>query len=210
MNDSEKLLGELKEIREIMDKSTRFLSLSGLSGILVGIYALVGAFAGWKLLYQDFSTAIRDHSANRLTLYLALICLVILAISLLTVVLLTWRKALGEGKSIWGKSSKLLLINLAIPLLTGGFLVIILVYRGVYEIIAPSFLIFYGLALVNASKHTRHEIQTLGILEIILGLLAALLPGYGIYFWAVGFGILHIIYGSLYLAEEKKMKLRTP
>ena len=95
-------------------------------------------------------------------------------------------------------------MNLLIPLVTGGILVAVFVFRGYYAIVSPGFLIFYGLALVNAAKYTRPEILGLGIIEVLLGLLAAVFPDYGLYFWAFGFGVLHIIYGLVYLREERK------
>ena len=208
MNDSEKLLVELKEIREIMIKSNRFLTLSGLSGILIGFYALIGAFIAWKLVFFDFHLNHDERHVNDIIILLSIIAASVLLLSLLTVIFLTTRKAKAERKPVWGPGSKLLLMNLSIPLVSGGFLIIILTFRGIFEIICPAFLIFYGLALVNAAKYTRSEILTLGVLQIILGLIAALIPGSGIYLWAAGFGLLHIIYGFLYLSQEKKHKIR--
>lgn len=204
MNDSEKILSELKEIREIMNKSSRFLSLSGLSGILIGIYALIGAFVAWKIVYSGPNSNWRDIYISDAIILLLIVCASVLILSLLTVLYLTARKAKLEKKPLWGPGSKLLLLNLAIPLISGGIFVVILASRGFYDIVSPSFLIFYGLSLVNASKYTRNEIMTLGLIEITLGLIAAIFPGYGLFLWAAGFGLLHIIYGFLYLQIEKK------
>jgi len=68
---------------------------------------------------------------------------------------------------------------------------------GYYELIAPCCLIFYGLALVNGSKYTLGEVKYLGYGQVVLGIMNLWLLGYGLYFWAAGFGILHIIYGTL-------------
>ena len=130
----------------------------------------------------------------------------VLILSLITIFLLTIKKARKENKPLWGPGSKLLLLNLLIPLITGGILISTLALRGYYGIISPSFLIFYGLALVNAAKYTRPEILGLGIVEIILGLIAAVFPGYGLYLWATGFGLVHIIYGAIFLSVENKQK----
>jgi hypothetical protein len=204
MNESEKLLTELKDIRNIMERSSRFLSLSGLSGILIGVYALIGAFIAYRIVYIQFPSQIRQEYFNDLIVKIFIIGVSVLILSLFTIFLLTIKKARKEQKPIWGPGSKLLLLNLMIPLVTGGILVAIFVFRGYYEIISPSFLMFYGLALVNAAKYTRPEILGLGIIEIILGLIAAILPGYGLYFWAFGFGVLHIVYGFVYLRNESK------
>ena len=66
-------------------------------------------------------------------------------------------------------------------------------------------LIFYGIALYNASKHTLSYVKYLGFTEIILGLISAMYPGDGFWFWVIGFGFMHIIYGSLmYFKYDKK------
>lgn len=204
MNESEKLLSELKDIRNIMERSSRFLSLSGLSGIMVGIYALIGAFFAYRIVYIQFPSAVRQEYINNTLTAVFIIGITVLVLSLFTIYVLTVKQAKKEQKPIWGPGSKLLLINLLIPLATGGILTTILAFRGYYGVVSPCFLIFYGLALVNAAKYTRPEILSLGLVEIVLGLLAAIFPGYGLYFWAIGFGILHIIYGFMFLNRENK------
>lgn len=204
MNDSEKLLGELKNIREIMDRSSRFLSLSGLSGILVGLYALVGAFLAYRILYIQLLSNYQPEQLDDVLLQLLIIGVSVLLISLVTIFTLTIQKAKKEKKAFWGPGSKLLLLNLLIPLLTGGILISILIFQGYYGIVSSNFLIFYGLALVNAAKYTRPEILGLGIAELVLGLIAAIFPDYGLYLWAFGFGVLHIVYGFIFLRNESK------
>ncbi|WP_163326308.1 hypothetical protein [Draconibacterium mangrovi] len=204
MNESEKLLSELKDIRNIMERSSRFLSLSGLSGIMVGIYALIGAFFAYRIVYIQFPSDARQEYINDTLTSVFIIGITVLVLSLFTIYVLTVKQAKKEQKPIWGPGSKLLLINLLIPLATGGILTTILALRGYYGVVSPCFLIFYGLALVNAAKYTRPEILSLGLVEIVLGLLAAIFPGYGLYFWAIGFGILHIIYGFMFLNRENK------
>jgi uncharacterized membrane protein HdeD (DUF308 family) len=64
--------------------------------------------------------------------------------------------------------------------------------------LAPSAtLVFYGLALINASKYTVRDVFYLGICEIVLGVLSMFLTGFTLLFWALGFGILHILYGTI-------------
>nr|WP_228085035.1 hypothetical protein [Mucilaginibacter sp. JRF] len=187
-----------------MERSSKFISLSGLSGIMAGVYALIGAFVAYQIVYtrngffytRDYVIANVDD--NRGVLYtLIVIALAVLVLSLATGAILTKRKAKRKGQQAWGKSSRNLLFHLAIPLITGGLLCIIFITRGYVGIVAPATLIFYGLALVSASNYTFGDVKYLGMLEIALGLVAALLPGYGLLFWAVGFGVLHIIYGSI-------------
>ncbi|MCY1719868.1 hypothetical protein OU798_05910 [Prolixibacteraceae bacterium Z1-6] len=206
MNDSEKLLNELKDIRTIMERSSRFLSLSGLSGILVGLYALAGTIWAYQIIYIQFPNSFGKEYLPDVPSQVFLIGVGVLILSLITIFFLTIKKARKEKKSIWGPGSKLLLLNLMIPLVTGAVLVAILTMREYYGLLCPTFLIFYGLALVNAAKYTRTEILGLGIVEIVLGLLAAMFPAYGLYLWALGFGVLHIIYGSVFLTHEYNEK----
>jgi hypothetical protein len=111
-------------------------------------------------------------------------------------VFFTTRKARSRGERVWDASSKRLLWAIAVPLLTGGIFGLALLFRGYLSFLAPSTLIFYGLALVNGSKYTLRDVENLGILEILLGLTGVFYPGYGLDLWAIGFGFLHIFYGA--------------
>jgi len=200
MSNEEKYISDIQEIRSIMEKSSRFLSLSGLSGILAGIYALIGAYMAYRIFY--FSDEIIYSSLSQQAVTNNVVKLIILALSILilaigTAILLSYRRARKTKSPIWDSTSKRLLINLLIPLVTGGILILILFSKGVIGLIAPLTLIFYGLALVNASKYTYTEIRNLGLFEILLGLLSAYYIGYGLLFWAIGFGVLHIVYGTM-------------
>jgi hypothetical protein len=205
MKTTENYLAEIKEIRKMMEESSRFLSLSGLSGVLVGIYALLGAFLAESLVYSNklFGWLFGTNIVADL-IYIAAI---ILFLSLLTVTLLTYRRAKKAGTKIWNPGSRLMLLNLAIPLTAGGVFILIFVFKGIYEIAAPGCLIFYGLALINAAKFTRQEIFFMGLIQVSLGILAALFPSLGLLFWALGFGVIHIIYGTvMYFRYEHKSK----
>jgi hypothetical protein len=198
---------ELASIRSIMERSSKFISLSGLSGILAGIYALIGAYLAYRQIYKG-STRIYDSLSvgvyPETITYLIIIAVAVLAASLITGFVLSSRQAKRKGQPIWGKIGQTLLFHMATPLVTGGLLILILLSRGYYGIITPATLIFYGLSLISASNFTFSDVKYLGILEIILGLIAACLPGYGLLFWAIGFGVLHIIYGSMmYLKYDK-------
>jgi len=207
MNTTDHYLNEIKEIRKMMEQSSRFLSLSGLSGILVGIYALIGAFIAYRIIYLPGSFYYREYYSNQMPTEILLLAAILLVASFSTVIWLTTSKVKGKSEKLWSTGTKLLLTNLAIPLVTGGLLILIFTYRGIYSIVAPSCLIFYGLALVNAAKYTRKEIMQMGLLQIALGLITALKPGMGLIFWAIGFGVVHIAYGLImYLRYERKIK----
>lgn len=194
------IYSELSSIRNLMERSTKFISLSGLSGIMAGIYALVGAFFGYKIVYgRSGNLDYRDNYVNESEILwsLFLIALAVMLLSISTGIWLTIRQARKKGENFWNPVSKRLFTNLAVPLLTGGLFILILLIRGEYGIIASACLVFYGLALISGGQYTFSDVKWLGCCEIILGLLAALFPGYGIIFWSVGFGLLHILYGTI-------------
>jgi predicted lysophospholipase L1 biosynthesis ABC-type transport system permease subunit len=191
---------DLASIRAIMERSVKFVSLSGLSGVLAGMYAIAGAVAAYFVIYYPNSPfGFRFYYINETATLIQLfsIAVVVLAASLLTGYWMSARKAKKLGIPVWDNTSRQLLMDLLIPLATGGIFIIILALRGYFVIIASACLLFYGLALINASGRTFKEIKYLGLLEIVLGLTSSLYPGYGLIFWAIGFGVLHIIYGIL-------------
>ena len=195
--NQEKYLQDLAEIKEMMNRSSRFISLSGLSGVSAGIFALIGAYAAYETVYnnQNYFDYRHAYITQDSLFQLVLIAALTLAGAIGTGIYFTTRESKKRKQKIWDAQSKRLLINLAIPLFTGGFLSLILIREGLIGLVAPMTLIFYGLALVNASKYTLGELRSLGILEIILGLVGCVFIGYGLVFWAIGFGILHIAYG---------------
>lgn len=189
---------ELASIRNLMERSSKFISLSGLSGILAGIYALIGAGVAYYLF--DGMTVRGFQLSGGYSIVTSMVLIIaacVLVASLATGIFLTARKAKRKGQPVWSNTSRALLFNMAVPLTTAGILILILIHRGHYGLAGPVSLIFYGLALFSASSFTFSMVKYLGLCEIILGLIAACLPGYGLLFWAIGFGVLHIVYGSL-------------
>jgi len=198
--ERENLIQELAEIRKLMEKSSKFISISGISSVLIGIYALLGAFAAYLLVYGfNHGPYYRKYYIDDpQVIYLLFgIAVLVLCCSLLTGYLLARQKARRNNQSIWNVSSKNLLEAVAVPLIAGGLLCLIFMFKSYYVLIASTTLIFYGLALFAGANYTFKEIKWLGLMEISLGLLALCFPGYGLWFWALGFGVLHIIYGLI-------------
>jgi hypothetical protein len=202
MNDQRQSLDAIQDIKKMMERSSRFISLSGLSGVSAGIFALIGAWFAYEwiheyhILYEN-RQGYNEHDFGQLIWRLVVLAMIILAGAILSALYFTWRKARRNKLPIWDHTSRKLLINLCIPIIAGGIFVFGLLQYNDWRFIAPVCLIFYGLALVNASKYTLSEIRYVGMIEIILGLINMWWIGYGLYFWAAGFGILHIIYGTL-------------
>ncbi len=212
MDKQQEQLEALREIRSLMERSSRFLSLSGLTGVIAGIAALAGVAAAYLYLglsplatgYYQSATGANGAQDPAFYTFLFADSILVLIIALLAAGMLSVKRARQQGQPVWDATVKRLLVNLAIPLVTGGIYCLILLYHGQIAFLAPATLLFYGLALINASKYTLNDIRFLGIMEIITGLAAAVVIDYGLLLWAFGFGVLHIVYGiTLYLKYEK-------
>lgn len=199
MNKEQDYFRDLAEIRSMMERSSKFLSLSGLAGIMAGIYALVGAYMAYKIF--DFNPvemasgtgqpeALSPNLPDIITLAIG-----VLALAFGTAFFLSHKRAAARGEKVWNPTSRRLLAHMAVPFLTGGILILILVSKGLTGLAAPLSLLFYGLALYNASRFTYGEVRILGIVQMALGLAGSYFVEYGLLCWAVGFGGVHIVYG---------------
>ena len=196
-------LAQLTEIRAIMERSSRFLSLSGLSGVGAGVVALVGAAVGHFYLqshYPDGYLHLLQGSAEerRAALpFLLLLASVMIGAALLAAFFFTQRRMRIGGQALWSAPARRLVAALVVPLAAGGLFCLRLYLGGDAGMVVPGLLLFYGLALLNASKYTLDEIRWLGLTQMGLGLLAMLQPGWGVIYFALGFGLGHIGYGLL-------------
>ena len=194
-------LAQLTEIRAIMERSSRFLSLSGLSGVGAGVVALLGSVVAHFYLQDHYPNGyirlINGSAAERQAAlpFLLLLAAVVVGGALLVAFFFTWRRTRRAGQVLWNAPARRLSIALALPLVVGGLFCLRLYLGGDAGMVVPGMLVFYGLALLNASKYTLDEIRWLGLTQMGLGLVAMLLPGWGLIFFALGFGLGHIGYG---------------
>lgn len=204
MKNNPEPLETIAEIRSMMERSSRFISLSGLSGVFAGTFALLGA-AAVAIRYRLSFTM--EEYYNRATLssgipnadffaFLFSVAILVLVASLAVGIFLTTRRARKHNLPIWDKTAQRVVWNMFIPLSAGGIFCLILMEHGIFTLVAPATLLFYGLALLNTSKYTYPDLRYLALSEISLGLLASFVVGYGLFFWAIGFGVLHIFYGA--------------
>jgi len=202
---------DLQTIREIMERSSKFLSLSGLAGIFAGVCALVGSAIAWFIIldsgqipYDEYMRDPGGSSVSAIRLYLILDAMLVLGFAVFGAFYFSQRKARRAGQLFWTNSTRRLLIHLLIPLVSGAIFILILVLQNNLVLVASVMLIFYGLSLVNAGKFTFSEIHYLGLTEIGLGILAGLFINYGLLFWTIGFGLMHIVYGTvMYYRHER-------
>jgi hypothetical protein len=207
MYDKNHHLDTLKDIKQMMERSSRFISLSGFSGIAAGACALVGAWFANNVIERrgysvgnistvpgdDKRISFGDWMGNQLVQ----IAIITFIAAFVLAFIFTYVRSKKTNIPIWGSTARRLMINVMIPMIAGGIYLIRLIESHTYGLIAPGCLIFYGLALLNASKYTLPEIKYLGYGQILLGIINLWFVGSGIYFWALGFGVLHIIYGTV-------------
>jgi hypothetical protein len=194
----DKYLDDLQEIRDIMQRSSRFISLSGLSGVSAGMIGLGGTYWAYETIFRSHELLnFKQHvlKANEFG-HLVVMALVIFGAASGFAVFFSRNRSQKKGHT-FDALSKRLLLNLLIPLLAGGLFCLILLLNGLIGILPALSLLIYGLALVNGSKYTLNEIRSLGIIEAGLGILALIFIEYSLWFWAFGFGIMHIIYGLI-------------
>ena len=200
MNQQQDQLADLHEIRKIMDRSSRFISLSGLSGVAAGVSALLGAaVVKWYLVTNNivYNEIVGLTLTREDIFFILAVAGIVFILALSSATYFTARNAKKNSHRVWDSKTERMLINLFIPLAAGGVFCLVLMYHNLFYLVAPVMLIFYGCALLNASKYTLGDIRYLGILEIIVGLVASFFVGYGLLAWTLGFGVLHIVYGTL-------------
>ncbi|MDO9679839.1 MAG: hypothetical protein Q7262_02390 [Bacteroidales bacterium] len=201
MKEEKDYIKEISEIRSMMERSSKFLSLSGWAGIMAGIYALAGVYIADS--YFGFNPhEISDRGG--IGLNIILLATVVLIFAIFTAILLSYKRAGKRDEKLWNSTTRRLVINMAVPLISGGVVILILASKGLVGLIAPLTMIFYGLALFNVSGITIKEIKGLGITQIILGLIGLYFVEYGLLLWALGFGVAHILYGIvMYFKYER-------
>ncbi|MCD9575338.1 hypothetical protein [Flavobacterium soyae] len=197
---------DLAHIRSMMERSSRFISLSGLSGVFAGLSALIGGLYVYQLFKVNGIEYFTDEHiilSGSLVSELIWIGVIILVCAFVFGTFFTVRKSKKYNLPIWTSATKNMLFNLAVPLAAGGIFCLALIYHGYYGLVAPSTLLFYGLAVINAEKYTFSDIKYLGFSELLLGCISLFYIGYSLLFWILGFGILHIAYGLVMFKKYK-------
>ena len=199
MKEEQDYIQDLAEIRSMMERSSKFMSLSGLAGVMAGIYALAGGWVVYSIYnFNPHDIILRTTGSGGLFPYLPQVVIVALSVLVLavgTAILLSWKKAKKRNEKAWNATSRRMIVNMAVPLAVGGILIVILLLKGLVGLIVPLTLLFYGLALYSASKFTYKDVKFLGLFQIGLGLISAWFIEYGVFLWVIGFGVAHIIYG---------------
>lgn len=196
MKEEKDYLQDIREIRTMMERSSKFLSLSGLSGVLAGVYALIAAYVAhsyYQFIPDNTNYTILVASTNLNAIIVLALGALLLSVG--TAILFSYRKSTKKGETIWNNTSKKMATNMLVPLISGGMLILIFISKDFLALLAPTSLLFYGLALYNASNYTFADVKYLGLIQIGLGLISVYFIEHSLLIWALGFGIMHIIYG---------------
>lgn len=212
MKQEKDSLQQLQEIKTMMERSSRFISLSGWSGISAGLCALAGAYVANNRIETYYRKEYETGSASpaQLFSYLLTVAAIVFTCALFSAFLFTWRKSKRDHIPVWGSSAQRLMWNTMLPMLIGVIFILQLINSNQYQFVASACLLFYGLGLVNGSKYTLGEVRYLGYAQLLLGILSLFFVRHGLLFWTLGFGVLHILYGvSMWwkyerMEEEKK------
>ena len=206
--DSQSYINDLADIRSMMERSSKFMSLSGWAGAVAGLYALTAVAITYfyfgvnptRLMYTSES----DPAFIASLPGVVVIGIITMFLAIGKAIAFSYKHSAKKGEKVWNAASRQLAINMAGPLLTGASLIIILMSMGLFGLVAPLTLIFYGLALFHAGRFTFDDVKFLGIIQILLGLVAARYLEYSLLIWTIGFGVVHIVYGTyMYYRYER-------
>jgi hypothetical protein len=194
-------------------RQTRYLAFSAWSFLSIGLLFLLVIASAWVYLGYEIEgqtdpeqlfgrfEAIPSH-------YYALAAVACLLALGLGLGLVTWfnnRKAERLGLARWNAAATKMVQEAAVPLLGGGLLLAVLVFRyGLFGLVAPLSLLFYGLALTRASWFSLRELRSLGYVQIGLGLVSCLFPRETLLFWGLGLGLAHVLFGLWMAVREQR------
>jgi hypothetical protein len=201
----------LKDIRDMMSKSSQFQALSGWSIVIIGIFACIAAVVAAAVVGLDspFTHDPGSIAPVSTRVWTAIgLALALLAVSSATVTIMSYYKAKRHNLPFaFDSRMRKMSINFLIPLAAGGIFALAMILQGHYGLTSSIMLIFYGLALVNCQHYTYPTLRFLGYGEILLGLIDCFVIHHSLLFWFLGFGVLHILFGILYIIlYEKKSK----
>lgn len=213
MNRVDSSLSALEDIKKIMNRSAVFLSLSGWSGILAGSICLLASLLAYQWIYTDPSVSMKDYASAdslaavfqiQLVRKLTILAILTFLLVLITVFINTRSKALKEHTKLWDPAAQKMAVALFVPIIAGAFFILGLMRNHSLQLAVPASLVFYGLGLVSTSKFTFTDIRFIGFIDITLGIITLFLPQYGLLAWAIGFGLLHIVYGFLMFNKARR------
>ncbi len=174
---------DLQYIRKAIETSGSFTSVPGLGAILIGFSALATAW-----LASQFSTP-----TERLQLWVAEA-----ALAATLGLICTIKKARRDGRDLRHPVSRRFLLSLAPPLLAAAVLTVALARSGVFEELPGLWLLLYGTGVLTAGAFSIRAVPLMGICFMALGVLTLMLsPHWNQIMMGIGFGGLHLVFGTI-------------
>ena len=186
-----------------MQQNSSYFSLSGLSGILVGIYGLLTVYMVHMLTstYGDGFDGSSQLPIALLEIGILVLAVVMILVALITLRIRAKRSAKKHNEKLWSPFSKKLRFHTLILLLLFIVILAVVANKGYYSIITPLMLLLYGIFLLNLSRLVG-RLRYLAFAELILATIAYFIYDKELLFLGLGFGIFHIIYGIVTLKKQ--------
>ena len=183
VNISDRAMDNLRFIRETMERSKVFTSVPGYGGALMGATA-IGA-------------AIVAHHQPLIGNWL-IVWLVEAALAFAVGLFALWQKSKNSGESLVSVPARKFASAFAPPIIAGVVLTALFYYRGFFEFLPCAWLTLYGTAVVTGGAYSVRIVPVVGWIFVALGAVAAFAPAsWGNVLMALGFGVLHIVFGLI-------------
>ena len=179
----------LRLIRELMERSTRHSTFSGVSGVFAGTVSIVGCLVTRWIGERGLSSD--AYAAAFLTIWASVVLLAIGADYFLTK-----RRAAAVGKRIMSRLGKQMFVASMPGLGSGAVITFYFLRQGLLPQVYPVWALCYGAAVCAVGLFSQREVTRLGLAFLIAGTATLLLfPLYGLPMMALTFGGFHIVYG---------------
>ena len=178
----DRAMDNLRFIRETMERSASFTAVSGWAGVAMGVVAL-GAAAVARLQEAPWAWLAVWLAAASLSAAVAVGGMAM--------------KSRSVGTPLFSGPGRKFASSFAPPIAVGGALTLALFGAGQTALLPGTWLLLYGAAVVTGGAHSVRIVPLMGVMFMATGAVALALPGWGDVFMAVGFGLLHLVFGVI-------------
>jgi hypothetical protein len=176
-------MDNLRFIRESMESASTFTAVSGWGQAVIGATALVATYAAW----------VQPTRRGWLSVWFAEALL-----SLLVSGWTMWRKARANEVALLSRPGRKLVVNFAPPAAVGALLTAVLFRAGESGLVPAVWLLLYGAGVITGGAFSVRIVPVMGLSFMLLGAAALFLPWPAVNaLLALGFGVLHIIFGII-------------
>lgn len=187
INLQDRALENLQFIRQTMERAVTYTAISGRGLILIGLTALATAFISFG----------QDNAIAWLFVWLTEAALSI-AIALGSIL----SKAQHLKMPVFSETGRKFVLSFAPAMLAGALMTAVCFQQGLMDLIPGLWLLLYGVAVVAGGTYSVPIIPVMGLCFMFCGMLALMGPAaWGRPLLALGFGVLHLIFGGLIIKQ---------